>query len=71
MLRKLYPDPAIRITADERTNSVLVKGNKATLAEIEAILLRQDEAKPSKSEGARQSKTRTPAHRMRPSGNGF
>jgi serine/threonine protein kinase/protein involved in polysaccharide export with SLBB domain len=50
MLRKLYPDAAIRISSDDVSNSVLVRGDRETLTEIEAILLRQDEATSSRSE---------------------
>jgi hypothetical protein len=47
VLRKLYSEDMVRMTAHQSTNQVLVQGDPEKLAEIEAILLRLDE------EGAR------------------
>jgi serine/threonine protein kinase/protein involved in polysaccharide export with SLBB domain len=51
MLRKLYPNSdALRMTVDDRTNSLIVEGDREMLDEIEAILLRLDESNSAKSD---------------------
>jgi protein involved in polysaccharide export with SLBB domain len=53
MLSKLYPEDAVRMTTDGRTNSLIVEGDRETLEKIEAILLRLDEEKsPDSKAGA-------------------
>jgi serine/threonine protein kinase/protein involved in polysaccharide export with SLBB domain len=69
MLRKLYSEDMVRMTAHQSTNQVIVQGDPEKLAEIEAILLRLDESgarKDGKNDpSATQSDTKPPAGRRR------
>jgi type II secretory pathway component GspD/PulD (secretin) len=44
VLQQLFANSQVRLTADERTNSVLANGQPGKLAEVEAILMRLDQA---------------------------
>lgn len=45
VLARVFVDDAMQVAADERTNSVLVRAPRERCDEIEALLLRLDEAK--------------------------
>jgi hypothetical protein len=44
VLQQLFANSQVRLTADERTNSVLAHGQPGKLQEVEAILMRLDQA---------------------------
>ena len=67
VLTPIFKDEKVRLTADKRTNSLIVLARRDVLALVEALLLRLDEAPKGRREdptGATRLKGRQPAGRQ-------